>query len=313
MKSAILALCFIALFAAPASAVILEFKPKAFKYSGDAYKKNNVIFMNKDEADSAGYVFATNEIGDTLSLLENDFTLGSLVSFTAADTCDGSIFWFTFGANPNCFTSGNFDSCSGISVIVDVDGDTFEEGGEPGIYLAKNGKVVDFAEFDWERGTTEFVMEVEDDSGNNLYADFYFDGEDIFSAKAESGHDLSFATGDLKTNGQISTKIEFGGESGSCGQAHRIKSTTLEVSGHVWSKSNQQALKREMKRVDGWNDFTYLATQVGSELASGEPGTWAALLMGAFGAVAAFVVVNFATAVGARRRTLGYQAVTSQV
>jgi len=54
-----------------------------------------VIFMNKDKADSTGYVFATNEIGDTLSLLENDFTLGSLVSIVLHPAIAQvlSVFW----------------------------------------------------------------------------------------------------------------------------------------------------------------------------------------------------------------------------
>jgi len=237
------------------------------------------------------------------------------VAFTSADHCSGSLFWFTFGANPNCFKSGKLDSCSGVSVVVDVNGDTFQDGSEPGVYLAKDGKVVDYADYTFSRGTTEFVMDATiDDNSNNLYANFEFNGEGIFSGKKADGYDISFADGDLRSkhNKHISEKFAFGSLGGTCGQVHRIKSTTLEVTGHVWSKKNQKALKKLVVESGGWHGFSSLAAQIQEELLDGQPGTWAALMLGVAGAAAAFVVVNMATA---RRRRLGaegqpYQAVS---
>jgi len=63
-----------------ASAVILQFKSKAFALHGDANRKDNVYFLNRDKENSEGYVYTTSEVGETLGLLENDWTFGSLVS-----------------------------------------------------------------------------------------------------------------------------------------------------------------------------------------------------------------------------------------
>mmetsp|Transcript_2256 Transcript_2256/g.3484 ORF Transcript_2256/g.3484 Transcript_2256/m.3484 type:complete len:142 (+) Transcript_2256:635-1060(+) len=126
-----------------------------------------------------------------------------------------------------------------------------------------------------------------------MYADFRLDGEDIFSAKASSGHDVHFSENDMTTNGAVSQKIQIGSEASECGEIHRVKSILVEVDDSVFDATAKKALKGLVRERGDWYHFTYMMIhELSLGLASGEPTIWAAFALGGVGVALAMFVVR---------------------
>mmetsp|Transcript_10733 Transcript_10733/g.16980 ORF Transcript_10733/g.16980 Transcript_10733/m.16980 type:complete len:154 (+) Transcript_10733:437-898(+) len=131
------------------------------------------------------------------------------------------------------------------------------------------------------------------DKDNTMYADFRLDGEDIFSAKASSGHDVHFSENDMTTNGAVSQKIQIGSEASECGEIHRVKSILVEVDDSVFDATAKKALKGLVRERGDWYHFTYMMIhELSLGLASGEPTIWAAFALGGVGVALAMFVVR---------------------